>query len=91
MEIMHNDDPEQVLFGYTNGWATTFWAGKSSFHAPTINGIKFCHVYCVDGVPDKESEETRTHFAPTAEAALCAAMVECYKRELDANLGVDVE
>jgi len=92
MEILHEDDPERVLFGYSNGWATTFWVGESSFPTTSkgrpLRGIKFCHVYCKNGTPDYESEETRIHFAPTPETALSTAMVECYKRELEPNLGI---
>jgi hypothetical protein len=63
-------------------------ASQQTPKADHFRGIKFCHVYCKNGTPDSESEETRIHFAPTPETALIAAMVECYKRELEPNLGI---
>lgn len=99
MELMHDDDPAQVLFGYANGWATTFWEAERENLFEEIDGsvtktmvkvIKFCHIYCVDGVPDNNSEETKVRFAPTPEMALHAAMVECYSRELGMQLGMNI-
>lgn len=99
MELMHDDDPSRVLFGYANGWATTFWESEREDLFEEIDGtttktmvkvIKFCHVYCVEGVPDNDSEETKVRFAPTPEMALHAAMVECYSRELGMQLGMNI-
>lgn len=99
MELLKSEDPNWVVFGYSNGWATTFWEAEREDLFEEIDGsvtktmvkvIKFCHVYCVDGVPDNDSEETKVRFAPTPEMALHAAMVECYSRELGMQLGMNI-
>lgn len=99
MELLHEDDPNRVLFGYSNGWSATFWEEDREDLFEEIDGtttktmvkvIKFCHVYCVGGVPDSDSEETRVRFAPAPEMALHAAMVECYSRELGMQLGLNI-
>jgi hypothetical protein len=99
MEILEEECPDRVLFGYSNGWATTFWEGEYEDRFEEIDGtttktmvkvIKFCHVYCVGGVPDSDSEETKVRFASSPEMALHAAMVECYNRELGMQLGMNI-
>jgi hypothetical protein len=99
MELLESEDPNWVVFGYSNGWATTFYEGEIEQTEENIDGtvtktkvkvIKFCHVYCKNGKPDADSEETKVRFASLPEMALHAGIVECYSRELGMQLGLNI-
>jgi hypothetical protein len=99
MELLESEDPECILFGYANGWATDFWESEYEDLFEEIDGtttktmvkvIKFCHVYCKDGKADADTEETKVRFATSPEMALHSAMVECYNRELGIQLGFNI-